>query len=303
MSSSPMTSQETMYVRRLGEYYGATAYALYPSRSMLEGLPGADLQSYVNNLAEWLAKGILLSQSLSRILISAGPLLLPEIRSGIGRKGSKYSLPARILDDLMICRTRAFFTSHRRKYVSRRIADMEDSEKRGESFIKSYLFSRLKSPETEELNQILRADVKKEYYIVYGDPGMELICEPDAALVIKIYSRILRAIRAIVVEVSDTDSNIILARRHVIPRILLYMAATYLHYGVASAGLYVSLSPKSDPPAVLFIQKRTGGRELTKMLDRVIELLEASQPPAPRGEPPCNHCVYAGICIFRRDHI
>jgi CRISPR/Cas system-associated exonuclease Cas4 (RecB family) len=212
----------------------------------------------------------------------------------------------------MICRTRAFFTAHRRQYMSRRILDMEDSEKRGERFIKDYLFPKFESLETEKLNYILKADTEKKYSIVYGDSettkrsynygdqGVEVICEPDAVLVIKVYNRILRAI---VVEISDTDSNIILARRHVIPRILLYMAAAYLHHGVVSAGLYASLSPKSDPPAVLFIQKRSGGRKLTKTLDRVIELLKATQPLAPEGNPPCNHCIYAGICMFRRDHI
>jgi CRISPR/Cas system-associated exonuclease Cas4 (RecB family) len=200
----------------------------------------------------------------------------------------------------MICRTRAFFTAHRREYISRRILDMEDSRKRGVSFIKGYLIPKFESLETEKLNRMLKPDTEEKYSIVYGDQGVEVVCEPDAVLVIKVYSRILRAI---VVEASDTDTKTILARRHVIPRILLYMAAAYLHHGVVSAGLYVSLSPKSDPPAVLFIQRRTGGRKLIKILDRVRELLEASQPPNPQGNPPCHHCVYASICMFRRDHI
>lgn len=209
-------------------------------------------------------------------------------------------LPARILDDLMVCRTRAYYAAHPEAYKPRRIPDMEDSERRGEQFVRVF-FSKLKEiNRSSSLNEIVKLEdcnrEGKKYYLVYSDLEKEISCKPDAILIINIYSKTLRAL---VLEAAETSTEVILKDKHVIPRILLYMMSSYLYYGVASAGLYVSLSPDSKPPAVLFIQRRTLGGKMV-FLERVKELVEATEPPAPKGNPPCSHCVYASICRFRR---
>jgi len=303
MSSSLTTSEEMIYVKKLGEYYGAMVYALYPSQSMLEDLHGLELRYYVSNLAEWLAKGILSSQSLSRTLISAEPLLSPKIRYGTGRKGWKYSLPARILDDYMVCRTRAYYTAHTEQFRARRILDMEESEKRGNIFVKMYLIPALEKLSSEEgmLNKLVKVENCNEenrvYYIAYEDIDKEIGCKPDMLAIALLNKKMLRVI---VFEVADTDTSTILKTRHVLPRILLYLMATYLHYGVPSVGIYVSLSPKSNPPALLLIPRKKAMTKLLTLLERIRELLELEEPPRPPNKLPCGHCVYASICRFAK---
>ena len=303
MSSSPMISVEMMFVRKLGEYYGAMAYALYPSQSMQEDLHGLELQSYVSNLAEWLGKGILLSQSLSKTLISAEPLLSPKIRYGTGRRGWKYSLPARILDDYMVCRARAYYTAHAEEFRPRRILDMEESEKRGNIFVKMYLIPALERVSSEEgiLNKLVKVENCNEenrvYYIAYEDIDKEIDCKPDMLAITLLNSRVFRVI---VFEVADTDTSTILKTRHVLPRIILYMMAIYLYYGIPSIGVYVSLSPKSYPPALLLKPRKKAVNKLLVFLEEIKRILELEEPPKPSSKPPCGHCVYASICRFAK---
>ncbi len=304
MSSSHMTSEGTMYVRKLGLYFDAMVYALYPNRYMLEDSHGVELRSYVNSLADWLAKGILLSQSLSRILISAEPLLSPKIKYGIGRKGSKYSLWARILDDIMICGTRAYYSIHREEFRARRMLDMEESERRGEIFVRMYLIPRLKKMSLETINRnyknrLLKVEECNEerrvYHIVYEGLDKEIGCRPDMLAILLVHGKLPRTL---VFEVADTDVITVIRNKHVIPRVLLYMMATYLYYGIPSVGVYVSLSPSSNPPALLFLSKGENPGKLLNLLDKIKELQTLSEPPKPPEKPPCGHCVYATVCRF-----
>jgi len=300
-----------MYVKKLGVYYGITAYALYPSQSTLEDLHGLELQSYVSSLADWLAKGILSSQSLFKILTSAEPLLSPEIRSGTGLKGWMSSLPARILDDFMICRTRAYYTAHPELFKSRRIVDMEESEKRGEVFIRRYFIPKIrklvdKAVEKNYKHEILKLEdcnkENKKYYLIYKGLEKEIACKPDMVAIISFYGKFLRTL---VFEVAETDTHTVLRRKHVIPRILLYIIATYLHYGIPSVGFYISLSPKSSPPTIVFIPKggkqqkgTTRIRKLIQILEDIRNLVLATDVPKPNRNPICSHCVYRPICKF-----
>jgi len=200
---------------KLGVYYGVTVYALYPSRSMLEDSLGLEQQFYVNNLADWLAKGILSSQSLYKTLISAEPLLLPGVRSGTGRKGWKYSLPARILDDYMVCRTRAWYTAHPIGSKPRRIQDMEDSEKRGSAFIGHYLIPKLeehfRSTDRGYIDIVDKVDCNKEnriYYLEISGLEREVGCKPDSLLVLSLHG----ILRLLVIEVADTNVQTILSK-------------------------------------------------------------------------------------------
>ncbi len=297
-----MTYEETMYVKKLGVYCGVTVYALYPSQSTLEDSRGANLRYYVNNLAEWLAKGILSSQFLSKTLISAEPLLSPEIKHGTGQREWTCLLPARILDDLIICRARAYYVAHPEQYKPRRIPDMEDSKRRGEEFVGKYLLPKLENlKRCGSLNRIMKLEdcnkEDKKYYIIYSGLKREITCKPDAVIILLLKGKILRTI---VVEVADTDAKIILEKKHVIPRILLYMLATYLHYGVPSVGLYISLSPVSSPPVIMFLlKKRSKKITIIKYLEEVKRVLQSEEVPSPAKKPICSHCVYASICKFK----
>ena len=299
MSSSHMISEETMYVKKLGEFYDATVYALSPNRSLREDSHGAALHSYANNLAGWLARGILSSQSLSKMLISAKPLLSPEIRCGRDQRNTQSSLPARILDDLLVCKTRAYYTSKRTEYKSRKEHDMEISKKHGSAFIKNYLIPKIASlsASEESLNNILTMETEKTINICYQDLDKEIIGVIDAVIIAKIRSTVLRVI---IVEVADTDTNTFLKKKHILPRILIYMSAYYLCYGIIPVGLYISLSPGSDPPALLILSKKILNKGLPRLLKKIKELSEMEEEPEPSGDPPCSHCVYANICKFRR---
>jgi len=300
MSSSPTISKEMIFVKKLGAYYGVTAYALYPNQFMLEDLHGLELQSYASNLAEWLARAILSSQSLFKILTSAEPLLLPEIKSGTGQRGWMSSLPARILDDFMICRTRAYYTAHPELFKPRRILDMEDSEKRGETFVRRYFIPKIRELMEEiTAHKILKLEdcneEDKKYYLVYKGLDKEIACKPDMVVITLFYGKLLRTL---VFEVADTDTNTVLKRKHIIPRILLYIIATYLHYGIPSIGFYVSLSPKSSPPSIVFIPKGSSSRRLIRILEDIRKLISATEIPKPSRKPICSHCIYSSICKF-----
>lgn len=209
------------------------------------------------------------------------------------------SLPARILDDYMVCKARAYYTAHPELFKPRRVPDMEDSEKRGRAFVRNYLIPKMR----ELLNNATTGKVllfvdfneaRVAYYLAYKDLEKEIVCKPDLVSIVLLRGGLLRAL---VFEVGDTDVDAVLRRRHVIPRILLYMVSVYLYHGVPPAGFYVSLSPKSSPPslAIVSISGRVG---LSKILENVSKLISAPEIPKPAGKPTCSHCVYTPICRF-----
>ena len=103
-----MTSEETMYVKKLGVYSGVTVYALYPNQSMLEDLRRLGWRSWLEGLAKWFAKAIQSSSSLYRIATSSVPFPLPRARFGEEERKETLSLWARTLDDLVICKIRGY---------------------------------------------------------------------------------------------------------------------------------------------------------------------------------------------------
>ena len=209
-------------------------------------------------------------------------------------------MPARILDDLVICRTRAYYTAHPETFRPRRIPDMEDSEKYGEVFVRRYFIPKLEELSREvAIHTILRLEdcnyINKEYYLSYDGLNKEIACKPDMVAIVLLRSKIPRTL---VFEVAETDAAIVLRRKYVIPRLLLYMLATYLYYGIPSVGIYVSLSPSSSPPAVLFLPKGGVGRGLTRYLNEIRDLACLDSIPPPSKRPACSHCVYASICKY-----
>ena len=209
------------------------------------------------------------------------------------------SLPARILDDYMVCRTRAYYTAHPELFKPRRIPDMEDSEQRGRVFVSRHLIPSMQRVSAEAFPcRILKLEDCNEesrtYYLAYKDLDKEIACRPDMVSIVLLRGNFLRAL---VFEVGDTDVDTVLRKRHVIPRILFYMVAAYLHYGAPPIGFYVSLSPKSPYPAIALVSKR-GRVKLSRLLKEIGKLASLAEAPTPAGDPACSHCVYTPICRF-----
>lgn len=210
-------------------------------------------------------------------------------------------MPARILDDIMVCGTRAYYTAHYERYRARGIVDMKDSEIRGRAFVE-HLQRALEGAGAKDMsNDVVEFWDNRAYYLAYDGLEKEIACKPDATIILLLGKRMLKGIA---IEAADTDVNTVLREKHLVPRLLLYMAAIYLYYGVPSATLYVSLSPLSKPPAALFLVKdrskqRKEAARIGVYLDWVRELLQSEKPPTPKRNPICSHCVYAHICEFK----
>lgn len=200
----------------------------------------------------------------------------------------------------MVCRSRAYYAARPEVYKPRRILDMEDSRERGRIFVEELLIPTLRELAAESsLNRVVKEydGAGKEYCLTFKGRGLDVvfICRPDAVIITSLHGKLLRVL---VLEVADTDTTIVLKEKHVIPRILVYMMSTHLHYGVPSAGFYVSLSPSSSYPALLFTFKGGVSRKLVKLMEEVATLTSLNKAPRPAGKPPCSHCVYARKCEF-----
>lgn len=291
-----------MYVRKLGEYYGATAYALYPSQSTQEDSHHPDSPYYAKSLAKWLARGILSSRSLSKILTFAELSLSPRIRFGIGLRGQRSSLPARILDDLAVCTARAYYTAHYDRYGSRRVLDMEESDRRGESFVYEFL-ARLDEFSAQGGMRVLLSKREREIDLICVRfdliEGRDICGRPDAITVLRTFES---AVRGLIIEVADTASEQVLRDKHILGRMIFYSVAWHLYLGALFASLYISLSPRSNPPAILFKLTQKAVYKLERLLEKIADLIKQEDVPRPQREKtPCRHCVYAHYCKYRRD--
>jgi hypothetical protein len=123
-----MTFQMKRYVERFGDYYGVTVYRLYPDQLMQEEYLGIGSTSYRKRLAELLRKEISWLSYQSKTLTSQELLSSPRIKY----RDTKYklSLPARIFDDLLICKVRCKYSIDKIKASSD--PRMEYERKEGE---------------------------------------------------------------------------------------------------------------------------------------------------------------------------
>lgn len=123
-----MTFQMKRYVERFGDYYGVTVYRLYQDQPTQEEYLGTGSTSYRRRLAELLRREISWLSYQSRTLTSRELLSSPRIRYRDTRH--RLSLPARIFDDLLICKVRCKFSVERIKASSD--PRMEYERKEGE---------------------------------------------------------------------------------------------------------------------------------------------------------------------------
>jgi len=208
-------------------------------------------------------------------------------------------LPARILDDYMVCRARAYYTAHPESFRPRRIPDMEDSERRGRLFVSKYFIPKIRELSKEAYHEVLKLEgcdeENKVYHLVYKNLDKAITCKPDLVSIVLLHGGIPRTL---IFEVGDTGVDVVLRRKHVLPRILMYIVATYLYYGIPSVGFYVSLSPRSSPPSIILSPRGSSNRKLAYILEEVSKLVSATEPPKPSRRPICSHCVYVSICKF-----
>ena len=178
---------------------------------------------------------------------------------------------------------------------------MRYSERRGREFIK-LLFEELSSLQGQNvvLRKVSCDEEGRKYSVAFTETSRELVltCRPDGVVIVLLGGGV---IMSLVLEVADTDCATVIRRRHLLPRLVLYMIATYLEYGATSAGLYVSLAPLSTPPALLLVGREGATvRPVERLLSCIADLVERDEPPPPSSKrPPCGHCVYAPTCVYR----
>ena len=195
-----MISGETMYVRRLGVYSGVMVYALYPSRSTLEDLRSRGWRSWLEGLAKWFARAIQSSSFLYRIVISSTPFPLPRIKFGEEERKEMLSLWARILDDLVICRARAYYS----------IRERVEGILRGSPHIKIKTSDESLSIEKSLLLDLLKRELSSIVILSEIEPVLEIRVgnillrgKPDLYLI----ANINNVIRGLVIELHETDCS------------------------------------------------------------------------------------------------
>jgi len=110
-----MTYQMRKSEVKLGGYYAVTVYHIFQDQFMEEESLGIDPSSYRKRLLNFLEKEIPQFSSQFKTLISSEPLLSPRIR--YREIPYKSTLPARIFDDLLICKQRAYFSLSKAKAI------------------------------------------------------------------------------------------------------------------------------------------------------------------------------------------
>lgn len=110
-----MTYQMKRLEVKLGGSYAVTVYRISQDQYMEEEYLGIDPSSYRKRLLNFLKKEIPQLSSQFKTLISGELLSSPRIR--YRDTTYKSTLPARIFDDLLICKQRAYFTLYKHKNI------------------------------------------------------------------------------------------------------------------------------------------------------------------------------------------
>ena len=301
---SPMISEGMIYVKGLGAYSGAMVYALYPSRSMLEGLQNLGWRYWLEGLARWFVKAIRSSSFLYKIATSSMPFPLPRIKFGEeGRKGI-LSLWARTLDDLVICKARAYYN----------IRERVEGIFRGAPHIRIRTSDESLNIEKSSLIDLLRRELTDIAILSKVEPILEtrvgsviLRGRPDLYLM----ANIGKVIRGLIIELHETDFNAIKKTWHVLPRLYVYALASYMRYGITPISFSIPLSI-GEKLAVLCLANTTGKlanqvKEIRIGLPHISTLLSElsyistlDRPPRPYSKSKifCKECRYRTICEF-----
>lgn len=295
-----MTLGETMYVRRLGAYSGVMVYALYPSLSTLEGLRGLGWRSWLEGLAKWFAKAILSSSSLYRMVTSSMPFPLPRVRSGEEGKKERSSLWARTLDDLVICRARAYYSIRERaEGVLRKTPHIElRTSNESKNVDKSLFLETLK----EELSKSLLMSIR-EPLLKLKIGNILLRGRPDLYLIVSMKG----IFRGFITELHETSFRVIRRTWHIIPRLYTYCLASHQNYGVVPIALSIPLSME-DEFGILCLLNSVNDKDVRHIPLRTmsslyselnyISTLERPMYPHAKSRIFCKECKYRDLCEF-----
>ncbi len=212
---------------------------------------------------------ILRSSYLCRIVGSAGQYSLPGASSTIdGTEG--YWFSARILDDLALCRTRAWFSARGLRFV---IPHRGEAERRGKDFVGN-LGSALEEASGDGSRILLF--LKEPRLRLVLERNVVINCRPDAFCLLDLDGRV----RGLVVEAAETRASYVWRRRYMIPRLLAYMTSAYLEWEVPIAALYVSLVDGTYMAGLLVTAHRSCIHR-PSWLGELARTVSAEEPPPP----------------------
>ena len=221
------------------------------------------------------------------------------------------SLPARILDDLMVCRTRAWFTltkvvsrknPYHRGAISRQNEFLEQLEKMfieigGDNVLTSgYEWPVEATIYCENLRFRLRGKV--DLFLLLNLGGLRGKTSP--------------MLRGLAVEVAETEVKYILSKQYLLPRLFFYSSALYLDLGVPTASLYIPLTPAGKLKGILLVGSRRNysknyGKNsefkipsFSKLCRSLGLLKDYESPPQPKGMISCHDCLYRNKCPYVR---
>lgn len=213
----------------------------------------------------------------------------------------------RTLDDLVICRARAFYS----------IREQVEGIPRGIPHIKIRTSDDSLRVEKSTILRILKEELSTVTIISEFEPLLEaragsilLRGKPDLYLVVS-YRNIMRGL---IVELHETDFYALKRTWHILPRLYVYALASHKRYGVTPISFSIPLS-MSREFAVMCLANTTGSRTTNQARESPIRVPSIStlyselnyisslnEPPQPhfKSKAFCKECKYRTTCEVRR---
>ncbi len=206
-----------------------------------------------------------------------------------------YWLPARILDDLMICRTRAWFTI-------RRTRGREIPHHRGAKALQEAFLNQLEQA-CEQAGNVMLFQKEKPVSVklTCDSNAVGLRGKVDAFLIIHIGG----SLRGIALETAQTGAEHVLRRGYILPRLLLYASSLNLSLGLTTVAVYLSLSASGRIRGLMFRGGNVAGFHVKippmyNLCRELASIMERETPPKPRGLCFCAECRYRFLCPHMR---
>jgi len=213
------------------------------------------------------------------------------------------SLWARTLDDLVICRTRAYYS----------IRERIEGVIQGTPHIKIRTSDESLSVEKSLLLDLLKKELSSIVILSEIEPVLEIRVgnillrgKPDLYLI----ANINNVVRGLVIELHETDFSALKRTWHILPRLYAYSLATYNRYGIIPISFSIPLSI-AEEFAILCLantidesSKQMGRISLPPISTLCSELSYISSlnnPPQPYSKSKifCKECKYRTVCEFK----
>lgn len=284
---------------------GVTAYRLYPSPSTREGSAGTRRSASRLEHLRYLAQAIASSLYPCRTVTSNARLLPPGFscsaaaaaKSSSSTADSAIKAPARALDEVEVCRTRAYFILQRVRQGELPPDAALDCPRQERNLAKQ-LERRLEETGvilysyngTEKNTGVHRASLQA------AGATWLIGLRPDYAAAVASEGRAA----ALVVEAACTSPEEALPR--ITPRLLLYKAWMDNCIGGNALAIYAPLVPGETPVLLSVTNPLRAWRCVEERLRQLHGIASAPEPPRPASNqnPPCSHCGYRSICPYTR---